>query len=270
MSPAIPGAAPVVCINGGMLYGHELLWPALSPLAATRQVILYDQRGRGESGAPPGPAASRIEHDAGDVRALREALGIMRWDVLGHSWGGGIGMLATARDPGATGALLLVDSVGVTAGWLDGMHAAALQRLAPVHRAALEPLDPADLHLPDPGLHSTYSRAFYAAWFADQEFAGGFTPPRAISLTGAAVAARLRRDGYDWSGIASAIEAPTLVLHGELDPLPVAEAIRLAALIPGARLEVIPGSGHMPFWEAPDAFFDLVNAFLAHQVTQGA
>lgn len=266
----VPGATPLVCINGGLLYGHELLWPALSPLAAGRQVILYDQRGRGESAAPPGPAASRIDHDAGDVPALREALGIPRWDMLGHSWGGGIAMLAASRDREGTGTLILVDSVGVSSGWLPGMHGTALARLDPVRGSALEPLDPAHLHLPDPGLHSTYSRAFYAAWFADQEFATGFRPPRSISLTGSAIAARLRRDGYDWTADASAIDTPTLVIHGDLDPIPVSEAIRLAALIPGARLEVIPGAGHMPFWEAPDHFFELVTAFLAQQVSNGA
>jgi proline iminopeptidase len=259
----VPGRTPLVCLNGGLLYGHDLLWPALSPLAADRQLVLYDQRGRGESPPPPGPAASRIEHDAGDVRALREALGIPQWSLLGHSWGGGIAMLAAERDLEGTAGLVLVDSVGATSAWLEGQHATALARLDPVRRSALEPLDPADLHLPDPGLHSTYSRAFYAAWFVDQEFAQGFTPPRTISQTGSAIAARLRRDGYDWSAILSAIEAPTLVLHGESDPLPVAEAQQLAALIPGARLAVIPSAGHMPFWEAPDAFFDHVTAFLA-------
>jgi pimeloyl-ACP methyl ester carboxylesterase len=179
-------------------------------------------------------------------------------------------MLAASRDHDGTGALILVDSVGASSGWLAGMHGTALDRLDVVRRSALEPLDPAHLHLPDPGLHSTYSRAFYAAWFADPEFATGFTPPRAISLTGSAIAARLRRDGYDWTANASAIDTPTLVIPGELDPLPVTEAIRLAALIPGARLEVIPGAGHMPFWEAPDHFFELVIAFLAQQVTTGA
>src|SRR6185503_2841144 len=69
-SPHVDGARPLVCINGGMVYDHSMLWPALSPL----------------------------EDDAADVGALRRALGIRSWDVLGHSWGGGIAMLATAGD----------------------------------------------------------------------------------------------------------------------------------------------------------------------------
>src|SRR5215213_4538640 len=107
-APASPHAPPLLCINGGMIYGHELLWPALAPLAAGRQIVLYDQRGRGRSQVPPGARAARIEHDAGDVRAIREALGVERWDVLGHSWGGGIAMLAVAADREATRRLVLV------------------------------------------------------------------------------------------------------------------------------------------------------------------
>jgi len=59
-SPEVAGVPPLLCINGGMLYSHALLWPALAPLAASRQLILYDQRGRGASGVPPAPRGSRI------------------------------------------------------------------------------------------------------------------------------------------------------------------------------------------------------------------
>ena len=59
-SPPVPGTTPLVCVNGGLLFDHGLLWPALAPLAAARQLILYDQRGRGESQAPARPR--RVTH----------------------------------------------------------------------------------------------------------------------------------------------------------------------------------------------------------------
>src|ERR1700716_1232435 len=59
-SPPVAGAPPLLLVNGGLLYDHALLWPALSPFAAGRQVILYDQRGRGASQAPADPLAARI------------------------------------------------------------------------------------------------------------------------------------------------------------------------------------------------------------------
>ena len=78
-SPPVPGALPLLCVNGGLLFDHSLFWPALSPLAAKRQLILYDQRGRGATPPPPGAKKARIEHDAGDIGAIRRALGIARW-----------------------------------------------------------------------------------------------------------------------------------------------------------------------------------------------
>lgn len=276
-SPPVPGAVPLCCVNGGLLFDHKVLWPSLAPLAAGRQLVFYDQRGRGASAAPPGVRAARIEHDAGDLTALGAALrpltGHHHWDVLGHSWGGGIAMLAAAEDAAAPSPairrLVLVDAVGLTSDWLPGLHDRALAHLAArgsarAH-AALAALDPAALAEPDLARHADYARAFYPAWFADDGVAALFTPPRAASVTGATIAARLRRDGYAWRPRWRGAHPPTLVLHGEADVLDPAvardTAAWLAAVAP-VRLELLPGAGHMPFWEAAEALFAAVESFL--------
>ena len=263
-TPERPGALPLLCVNGGLLFDHTLLWPALSPLAEGRQLVLYDQRGRGASQPPPGVRAARIEHDAGDVRALREAMGVERWDVLGHSWGGGVAMLAAAQDQAATRRLVLVDPVGATSEWLDLLHDGALARLTPAGRARLDAASDAlaGADAPDPALASDYTQALYPAWFASPELAAMFSPPRSASRTGAAVSARLRQEGYDWRPLLADLQVPTLVIHGERDLLPVSVARETAALLPRARLALVPDAGHMPFWEAPREFFLLVEEFL--------
>lgn len=262
-TPPVDGATPLLCINGGMVYSHILLWPALAPLAAHRQLILYDQRGRGHSQAPANPAAATIEDDAGDVRALREALGLSVWDVLGHSWGGGIAMLAAARDVAGLRNLVLVDAVGLTSEWLDQLHDIALSRLSGDAHARLAAFDPDSLFDPEPARQAVYNRALYPAWFHDGDLGAMFTPPLARSETGAAVVARLRREGFDWLRDAARIRARTLLVHGASDMIPVAQAERTASVIPQATLRVIQAAGHMPFWEQPTTFFDLVEEFLA-------
>jgi proline iminopeptidase len=196
------------------------------------------------------------------VRALREALGHAPWDVLGHSWGGGIAMLAAAEDPDGVRNLILVDAVGLTPEWLVALHAAALARLTGDARVLLAAFDPLALHDPEPGRQAEYNRALYPAWFHDGELGAMFSPPLARSETGAAVVSRLRREGFDWREAAARIHARTLLVHGASDLIPVAQAERTAAIIPGARLQVIPGAGHMPFWEQPELFFPAVEAFL--------
>ena len=67
-----------------------------------------------------------------------------------------------------------------------------------------------------------------------------------------------------FAGVDGAIEAPTIVLHGTEDKVvDVRNAELLAERIPGARVELVPGAGHLFFWEDPEAFLAPVRAFLA-------
>lgn len=258
-----PDATPLLCVNGGMLYDHSMLWPALSPLARTRQIVLYDQRGRGLSEAPSDTESASIEDDAADIGALRRALGVRRWDILGHSWGGGIALLAAALDEAGTRELVTIDGVGPTSAWMTPLREAVSSRLSGSQREDFDRITDVDLEQPDPEIQAAYSRAVYPAWFADAEMARTFTPPKVTSATGAVILARLRRDGYDWRPRLRALSMPTLVIHGEEDALPVSVSTELVEVLPRATRLLVPHSGHMPFWEAPDLLFPAVESFLA-------
>jgi len=57
---------------------------------------------------------------------------------------------------------------------------------------------------------------------------------------------------------------PTLVIHGTEDEmLPVQNGQLIASLIPGARLEIMEGVGHLFFWERPERSAELVRAHAA-------
>lgn len=265
MSPPVPGEIPLVAVNGGLLYGHELLWPTFAPFAEYRQVILYDQRGRGGSNPPPGTRAARIEHDALDLKALREALEIPQWDIAAHSWGGGIALLGAAQDIPGVRRIVTFGSVGPTSRWLGGLHARALAFLLSRDRRAeyeaLAVLDPEALKRDDPEMHAHYSRALYPAYFHDESVLLS-PPPLSISATGAAVAARLRREGYDWRTTLAQVQAPTLLIHGEQDCVPVEESEELAKVITRAHVLRVPHCGHMPFFEWPAMVFEAALRFL--------
>jgi pimeloyl-ACP methyl ester carboxylesterase len=63
------------------------------------------------------------------------------------------------------------------------------------------------------------------------------------------------------------VEAPTLVVHGELDRLiPVAAARDLVRRRPDWTLEILKGVGHVPMMETPDRFLEIVNRWLAHRI----
>ncbi len=277
-SPVTPENAekpPLCCINGGLLFDHRLLWPALAPLAAHRRLVFYDQRGRGRSQPPPGPRAARIDHDAGDVGALRQALGHPAWDLLGHSWVGGIAMLAAAADPEGTGALVLIDPVGTHAApWLPMLTERALERLAGEQadrlRDAHDRTRPDAPTAADPDALSDYAQAIYPAWFHHPGVAALMAPPRSTSVTGAAVSARLRREGYDWRDRLAGLDRVALILHGESDLIPLDVARETAAVLGPERTRLVPvaEAGHNPFWEAPSIVFPEIVRFLDATTTR--
>lgn len=254
-------------MNGGLIFDHKLLWPALSPLAAQRQLIFYDQRGRGASAVPPAPRAARVEFDATDLAELPVQLGLQRYHLLGHSWGGGIAMLSTHHKSDSVASLVLLNPVGLTGEWIPQLTAAAAARLTGPGldrlRAADTAIQPDRPGAADPEALGEYAAAIYPAWFHEMELATLLAPPRSTSATGAAVSARLRREGYDWRHLVGPIQMPTLLLHGMSDLIPIAVAQATAATLGAkATVRLVPGAGHNPFWEQPSIVFPSIEEFL--------
>ena len=70
--------------------------------------------------------------------------------------------------------------------------------------------------------------------------------------------------GLTFAGVDGAITAPTLVLTGTDDNVVDQRNadVLVAARIPGARVERLPGAGHLFFWEQPDACVRIISEFL--------
>lgn len=68
---------------------------------------------------------------------------------------------------------------------------------------------------------------------------------------------------YDWRPLARGVRAPTLVVHGAEDPMPLAGSEEWARTLPAAKLLVVPDAGHYPHAEQPARFFPAVERFLS-------
>ena len=93
---------PLVCLPGGPGRTPDYLGD-LGGLGGSRELILPDTRGTGESAVPADPAATyRCDQLARDVEALRAELGLERIDLLGHSAGGSVALRYAAAYPGGS------------------------------------------------------------------------------------------------------------------------------------------------------------------------
>jgi pimeloyl-ACP methyl ester carboxylesterase len=106
----IHGAGAPLVLIGGLNSDHMLFRTFISPLAARYRVIVFDNRGVGQSGKPDIPYT--IEMMADDTAGLLAALGIEQAHILGVSMGGRIAVALTLQHPQLVKSLILV-STGV-------------------------------------------------------------------------------------------------------------------------------------------------------------
>jgi pimeloyl-ACP methyl ester carboxylesterase len=114
------GAPPLVLLHG--LVDTLEIWSRIAePLAARRRTIRVDQRGHGESSAPPGPYTR--EDLAADVVALLDDRGVSRGVLVGHSMGGIVAMTTALAYPARVAGLVLLGTASQcneqTAGWYE-------------------------------------------------------------------------------------------------------------------------------------------------------
>ncbi len=243
---------PLVLIMG--FGGDHLAWGFQMPAFAARyRVIAFDNRGAGQTDAPDLPYTIPLMAD--DTAGLMAVLGIERAHVLGASMGGMIAQEVALRHPARVRSLQLHCTFARPDGYALA-RSAAWREVRPLlgreawMRIAFLSLFSAETYIARPELVETI-------------FANGLANPHPQSLAGwqrqlTAI------DAHDTLDRLGKIAGPTLVTVGEDDMLvPPRHSRELAALIPGAELRTIPGTGHVHFWEAPDRFNEICLDFLA-------
>lgn len=99
---------PLVLINGGPGGTHHYFHPWFSRAKGFARVIYYDQRGCGLSDFEPGKDGYSVDQAVKDLDAIRKALDIEKWVVLGYSYGGFLGQYYTINYPEHTAGLILL------------------------------------------------------------------------------------------------------------------------------------------------------------------
>jgi proline iminopeptidase/L-proline amide hydrolase len=109
--------APVLFCHGGPGSAHWS-WLNATALADERAVILYDQLDCGRSDTPADPANWTVPRFLSEIEAIRAHFGIVRWHVVGGSWGGTLGLEYGALRPPALASLVLQSPLVSTDLWL--------------------------------------------------------------------------------------------------------------------------------------------------------
>jgi pimeloyl-ACP methyl ester carboxylesterase len=254
--PADPAVLLIAGSNSSMTSWQDEFCARLTD----RYVIRYDHRDTGRSVTyPPGAPGYGFTELVGDAVGVLDALDVASAHVVGLSMGGGIAQVLAVDHPDRVASLTLIATSPAAPGAGD------LPSLSP---EALEYFT--TLTQPDWSDRASVVEHFVGVqrWFTVGEFdeeavrAGVEHDHDRTSSFQSASNHDLLHDGPAWEGRLDAVTAPTLVLHGDRDPLfALAHGEALANAIPNATLVVLHGVGH----ELPRSSWDVaVPAILDH------
>jgi proline iminopeptidase len=256
---------PIIAVNGGpgLTHAYMVQNHVWERLARQRMVVFYDQRGTGGSKLA-NPAMALMTQDmpaqVADLEAVRQALKLDKFALLGDSYGGLVAMAYAAAFPQHVAKLILSDSPGPN--WKSIVHllpdvfpdvqeedAKEMQRLGAATDAAARA-----------SLRNHFRMIFYSpekrqAYMAQMGNLG-FEPAVAEAVSKAT-------ENLDLTSKLAGFNFPTLVINGRFDmnvaPL---TAWRLAHAIAGAKLVLFEHSGHLPSYEEPDRYVRVLEEFL--------
>jgi proline iminopeptidase len=253
---------PLVVLNGGPGFDHNYLLTsdAWDKIAAHRSVVLYDQRGTGRSGELKPGQSCTVADQVADLEALRAKLGVERMDLFGHSWGGFLAMAYAARYPQHVAHIVLCDSSAPkwseTEDILKHLFPEATERRD--QHDALAAIGDADAG--GAAVKEYLSMLFVSSRKRD-EFLAAASQLRFNPAVNQALNTELGH--IDLGPLLARLKMPVLVLTGRFDAnVAPSTAWRIHKAIPGSRFEAFEQSGHLPFFEEPEAFARSIERFL--------
>jgi proline-specific peptidase len=262
------GKAPLLVIHGGPGFSHHYLL-ALTALADERPVIFYDQLDSGNSERPGDPANWTVERFVTEVDDVRVALGLDRLIVLGSSWGGTVASEYAMTQPAGLLGLILASPLISAPRWIAD-NTAYRRELPPDIQMVLDENEAAgtiDSQEYQDAVMVFYKRHLCRLDPWPQELLTAFDLANLdlyVTMWGNTEfnATGTLKD-YDGSGRLGRIQAPTLFTCGQYDEATPAACRDFAAMVPNARVEVIPNASHLAFVEQPKAYMATVRAFFA-------
>jgi proline iminopeptidase len=205
-------------------------------------------------------ASQSMDAQVADLDAVRQALGLTKVALLGDSYGGLVAMAYAAAHPEHVAKLILSDSPGPS--WHDIVHLLPdvfpdIQEQGAQEEKKLGATTEAAARA---GLRNHFRMIFYSPDKRDayMNHMGdlGFEPAVGDAVEKATA-------DLDLTSKLAGFKFPTLVINGRYDmnvaPL---TAWRLAHAIPGAKVVFFEQSGHLPAYEEPEKYIEVLEAFL--------
>lgn len=250
----VSGDGPAIIALHGYTGNHND-WAAQVPVLSQKyRVITMDQRGHGQSEAPSSADNYSVKIMAEDAYSLLKHLGIEGACIMGHSMGGFMALELVLKYPELVSALVLVDT---SSGEFERVPGFAELRAKLDELARTEGMEAAFEYN---AAHNPTTREHFEKHPERREVSRQKMLQTSVDAY-VYVAASFGR----WESLTprlSEIEVPTLIVVGDEDAAFIKPSRVMEESIDNAKLVIMPGSGHSPHEEVPEAFNEVILNFL--------
>ena len=258
---------PLVVLHGGPGLDHTYLAPYLEPLSKSHHLIYYDQRASGESGGTPSVEEISLPRFLSDLEALQRGLDLGPVHLLGHSWGALLALHYALIRPEQVRSLTLLHPWPKTREGLDHTLKRAYLRHSRTEQEVLSRAATSPKVLQgDPTAVNSYLNQWLAGSFKKSESL--LTTPFSFkeqTAKNSLLIANLMLNHlgrYDLSEALIRVTAPTLLVGGAEDIVPLEELKALHNCLKEAKLVLLGNSSHFGFMEEPQACLEAIQTFL--------
>jgi proline iminopeptidase len=272
---------PLVIVHGGPGASHDYFLPYLLPLARHNKLVFVDERGSGKSSKVEDVAQYTVENMADDVEAVRQALGLGKISLLGHSYGGVV-VQAYAFKYQKNLSHLILGSTFASTREINDTLAKIKAGMPEADRKRTEELEQAGLF----GKGQPWEHGRYPEEYAKLAWGVGYFPylyqkhpdPNYDPLGGnTSTSWDLYREMWGSHGEfvvdgnlksveyvdkLPTIKVPTLIIVGDHDESDPVMSKEMHEKIAGSKLVIVPESGHMTFVDQNALFLKTVSDFV--------
>ena len=271
------GADTIIAIHGGPGVDLESIAGDFAPLGAKHVVIFYDQRGTGKSTLPRDTTRLNATQQVADLDAVRRHFGLTRVTLVAHSYGPLLAATYAIAHPDVVRRMVFFGPVPPRRGtfWTRFAQSMATK----LDSSARGRMAAANRMLSDTTVDARESCRRYWAEAMRPRLA---EPDRTLKLIrsdlcgsapagiryGLGTTNRVVMASYgDWDIRAAlhAVPAPTLIVHGEDESIPMDLVEEWVGALPHARLLRVPRAAHFTYAERPELVWPAVEGFLAEE-----
>jgi proline iminopeptidase len=267
---------PLLIIPGGPGNSHTYFHPWFSELAKNYTLIYLDAFGRGKSDRAEDHAEYTFERDVEDVELLRRTLQFEKWSVFGHSYGGMVAQAYALKYPESVNRVILSNSFYSGEMWQANNNNCnyELRNQLPEVWEKVKKLRDEGFVSSSPEHQEAYTLPSSLLYYYDGTNASKVRKDSLIMNTevyytlvgfdgdfiigGDVSKLDFRKDLKD-------LNMPMLIIEGRYDRVAIPKwSVKFKEYAPQASFIMFEKSGHAPYIEETDKYFNLLNEFLSN------